>query len=104
MHLGLLGTDEVMRESDLVTLSEVSMRRSVEAFFNMFKALGVRLEIEEPEENILDVDDEKNEEKFLYMTGAVLGEVKPYVDRKVEKEDERYIDENVQAFDDMYEE
>lgn len=103
MHMNLLGTDEVMRQSDLDTLDDISMRRSTEAFLNLFKALGVRVEIENPEDRIVDVEDSKNEEKFVYMTSAVLGEVKPFNDRSVEEKDEKYKQNTVNAFDEAIE-
>lgn len=104
MNMELLGTDATMRESDLEILEKVSMRRSTEAFLNLFKSLGVRVEITNPEDNIVDSDDEINDKKFTYMTSAVIGEVKPFSDRRIEEKDESYKKENVQAFDDAIEE
>ena len=101
MTMKLLGTDEVMREEDLNILKHSSCRRSVTKFVNMMAGLGVEVEIDDPEQGIIDVNNVDPDEQFIYSTGAVIGTVVPTLNRDEDERSKKVQEDNLDALDDI---
>lgn len=101
MTMKLLGTDEVMREEDLNILKHSSCRRSVTKFVNMMAGLGVEVEIDDPEQGIIDVNNVDPDEQFIYSTGAVIGTVVPTLNRDEDERSKKVQEDNLDALGDI---
>lgn len=99
--MDMMGTSDTMIENDLNFMYENQTRRSFEKFSAKMKALGVKLEIIDPEHGIRATDTKDEDNKFLYTNSAVLGEVSPYQDRETDKADLENERRNIDAFDEI---
>lgn len=67
----------------------------------MMAGLGVEVEIDDPEQGIIDVNNVDPDEQFIYSTGAVIGTVVPTLNRDEDERSKKVQEDNLDALDDI---